>query len=240
MSTLRSPTVLASAGRAFTGAGALAADARAGARVRAARPHGVRFTASLPALPYAYDALQPYLSESIMTLHHSQHHAAYVKGYNAAKKQMEAALAANDVAAMIGLQEDLRFNGGGHVNHSLFWKNLRPPVEGNAPDGALAQAIDAQYGDLAAFQKRFSQAAAAVKGSGWCWLGFDAAARELAIVTTANQDPLLSHVPLLGVDVWEHAYYLDYKNKRADYLSAIWPVIHWGEVGARYAKAVEA
>ncbi|KAL1921207.1 uncharacterized protein VTP21DRAFT_10923 [Calcarisporiella thermophila] len=199
----------------------------------------VRTKVTLPDLPYDYAELQPYISAEIMELHHSKHHAAYVAGYNTAAEKLEAAVANQDVLAQISLQSALKFNGGGHTNHSLFWKNLAPPKKGGGepPKGALLTAIQEQFGSLDAFISQFNTTTAAVQGSGWGWLGFNKQAKRLEIATTPNQDPLIHLVPLLGVDVWEHAYYLDYKNKRPDYLKAIWNVVNWKTVAERYASA---
>lgn len=141
---------------------------------------------------------------------------------------------------MIALQPALKFNGGGHVNHSLFWQNLCPPDRAAPPTGALAAAIAAQFGSVADLQARLSAAGAGIQGSGWAWLGYDPAAGRLALGVTANQDPAstLGLHPLLGIDCWEHAYYLQYKNVRPDYLKRVWEVVNWADVGARYEKVV--
>lgn len=140
-----------------------------------------------------------------------------------------AAAAAGDITKMIDLQGAIRFNGGGHINHSIFWTNLAPAgtASGAAPTGELAKAIDLQFGGLAKFQTTFAATTVAVQGSGWGWLGYDKASGALKITTKPNQDPLTEFVPLLGIDVWEHAYYLQYKNVRPDYLKAIWNVVNW-------------
>jgi superoxide dismutase, Fe-Mn family len=196
--------------------------------------------ATLPALPYAYDALEPYVSASIMQIHHQKHHAAYVANFNKALESLDAAQSAGDVAALVGLQAALTFNGGGHVNHALFWQNLAPAKDAGAPAGELLAALVRDFGSLDAFKSKFAAAGAAVQGSGWVWLVLDKATARLAITTRANQDPVstvAAHVPLLGVDVWEHAYYLQYKNVRPDYLAAIWNVINWKVVADRLAHA---
>ncbi|KAF7730417.1 Superoxide dismutase [Mn], mitochondrial [Apophysomyces ossiformis] len=199
----------------------------------------VRTKVTLPDLPYSYDALEPHINTEIMKLHHSKHHQAYVNGFNAAEDKLKNAFQANDLTQQIALQQALKFNGGGHINHTLFWQNLAPKSEGGGelPKGALLTAIQKEFGSFDNFVSQFNTAAAGVQGSGWAWLGYNKAAKRLEIATTPNQDPLLSLTPLLGVDVWEHAYYLQYKNVRPDYLKAIWEVINWKTVAERFAKA---
>lgn len=198
----------------------------------------------LPQLPYALNALEPIISEAIMSLHYNKHHKAYVDNLNKALEQYAEAEKKNDVAAMIALQSAIKFNGGGHVNHSIFWTNLAPKNEGGGtpPQGALATAIQSQFGSLEKFIEQFSAKTVAVQGSGWGWLGYNKTTGRLEIVTCDNQDPLSTKglVPLLGIDVWEHAYYLQYKNVRADYLKAIWEIVNWKNVAERYAAASQA
>ena len=170
-----------------------------------------------------------------MKLHHSKHHAAYVTNLNIAEEKLHEAIAKNDVKAQIALQPALKFNGGGHINHSIFWTNLGP--KGTELKGSLLDAIKRDFGSLEQFKTSFASQSAAVQGSGWGWLGYNNTSKRLEIATTANQDPLLNLVPLLGVDVWEHAYYLQYKNVRPDYLKAIWNVVNWNNVQERYTKA---
>jgi len=190
---------------------------------------------TLPDLPYAYDALEPYISQQIMTLHHTKHHQTYVNALNAA----EAAYAkASTPKERIALQAALKFNGGGHINHSLFWKNLAPAAAkggsgGVLKDGALKTLIDSQFGSLDNLKKEFNAATLGIQGSGWGWLGLNVATQRLEIATTANQDPLLNLVPLIGVDIWEHAFYLQYLNVKPDYLNAIWNVINFDEAEKR-------
>eukprot|EP00287_Rhodomonas_sp_CCMP768_P005293 CAMPEP_0196717044 /NCGR_PEP_ID=MMETSP1091-20130531/465_1 /TAXON_ID=302021 /ORGANISM="Rhodomonas sp., Strain CCMP768" /LENGTH=179 /DNA_ID=CAMNT_0042057267 /DNA_START=171 /DNA_END=710 /DNA_ORIENTATION=+ len=177
-----------------------------------------------------------------MTLHHGKHHATYVANLNAAMEKYADAEAKKDVAAMIALQGAIKFNGGGHVNHSIFWTNLCSPKDAVAVGDAspeLAKMIDAQWGSLDAFKTEFNTKTAAVQGSGWGWLGYDKTAKKLAIATCANQDPLSTTglVPLLGIDVWEHAYYLQYKNVRPEYLKQIWQVVNWKNVAERFKDA---
>ncbi|KAI8589913.1 mitochondrial Mn-superoxide dismutase [Geranomyces variabilis] len=197
----------------------------------------IRTKYTLPDLPYDYNALEPYISAEIMQLHHSKHHQTYVTGINTAEEKLDNAISKKDLREVISLQQIVKFNGGGHINHSIFWTNLAPQKQGGGepPKGALANAINSEFGSLEEFQKKFSAQTAAVQGSGWGWLGYNKETKKLEIVTTANQDPLLSHVPLLGIDVWEHAYYLQYKNVRPDYLKAIWSVVNWKNVAERHA-----
>ncbi|ORY90439.1 Manganese/iron superoxide dismutase [Syncephalastrum racemosum] len=199
----------------------------------------VRTKVTLPDLPYEYGALEPYINTEIMKLHHAKHHQAYVNGFNAAEEKLQNSFQANDLTAQIALQNAIKFNGGGHINHSLFWQNLAPKGQGGGelPKGALSSAIEGQFGSFDKFVEKFNAAAAGVQGSGWAWLGYNKESKRLEIATTPNQDPLLGLVPLLGVDVWEHAYYLQYKNVRPDYLKAIWEVINWKTVAERFAKA---
>ncbi|TEB25557.1 Mn superoxide dismutase [Coprinellus micaceus] len=195
-------------------------------------------TASLPPLPYPYNALEPYISEEIMTLHHQKHHQTYVNGLNAAE---EAYSKSTSVKEQIALQAAIKFNGGGHINHSLFWKNLAPANEdgGKLSDGALKKAIERDFGSVEEFKKQFNTQTAAIQGSGWGWLGYNKKTSKLEVVSTANQDPLISHVPILGVDIWEHAFYLQYKNVKPDYLNAIWNVINFKEAEKRFLEATQ-
>ncbi|OSX62241.1 hypothetical protein POSPLADRAFT_1093427, partial [Postia placenta MAD-698-R-SB12] len=192
-----------------------------------------RFQHTLPELPYAYDALEPHISGQIMKLHHQKHHQTYVTGLNAAEESYAKAQSPKE---KILLQPALKFNGGGHINHSLFWKNLAPTSQGGGdlPAGPLKDAIQADFGGLDALKKKLNAATAAIQGSGWGWLGYNPTTKKLEVVTTANQDPLLSHVPLIGIDIWEHAFYLQYYNVKPDYLNAIWKVINFKEAEARY------
>uniref|UniRef100_A0A7R9VNA0 Superoxide dismutase n=1 Tax=Chlamydomonas euryale TaxID=1486919 RepID=A0A7R9VNA0_9CHLO len=205
----------------------------AGARGMSAAP------AKLPDLPYDLGALEPVISGKIMELHVTKHHQAYVTNYNAALQQYAEAESKGDVAKMIQLQSPIKFNGGGHVNHSIFWTNLAPPKDCAPPSGELLKMIEAQWKSLDNFQAAMSAASAGVQGSGWGWLGYNKGAGRLEIQTMPNQDPLsmTGLVPLLGIDVWEHAYYLDYKNARPDYLKAIWKVVNWKNVAERLAAA---
>lgn len=198
----------------------------------------------LPALPYAYDALEPYIDARTMEIHHTKHHQGYVNKLNAAlEKHPELqGVALEDLLRNIAsVPEDIRTavrnNGGGHANHSLFW-TIMSPNGGGAPSGDLAAAIDAAFGSFDAFKDAFSQAAATRFGSGWAWLVVDGFG-NLKVYSTPNQDsPYMDgFTPILGLDVWEHAYYLKYQNRRAEYIQNWWNVVNWEEVARRYATA---
>ncbi|MDN4166804.1 superoxide dismutase [Cytophagales bacterium LB-30] len=197
----------------------------------------------LPALPYANNALEPHFDALTMEIHHDRHHNAYVTNLNNAVKgtEMEGKSLEELMAGISKLPVAVRNNGGGHYNHSLFWTILSPNG-GGAPSGDLAVAIDKKFGSFDKFKEEFSQAAATRFGSGWAWLCVDAN-KELCVCSTANQDnPLMDVVekkgtPILGLDVWEHAYYLKFQNKRPDYIAAFWNLVNWKEVEKRYAAA---
>uniref|UniRef100_H2B644 Superoxide dismutase n=1 Tax=Paracyclopina nana TaxID=565004 RepID=H2B644_PARNA len=200
----------------------------------------VKAKSSLPDLPYDYNGLEPVISAEIMQLHHSKHHQTYVNNFNVAEEKLAEAVAKGDVSTIIGLQGALKFNGGGHVNHSIFWQNLCPKSQSGEPSSDLAAAISRDFGSLESLKEKLSTATVAVQGSGWGWLGYNKAAKKLQIATCPNQDPLEATtglVPLFGIDVWEHAYYLQYKNVRPDYVKAIWEVANWADISARFAKA---
>jgi len=193
----------------------------------------------LPKLNYAYSALEPAISGQIMEVHHTKHHQGYVNNLNNAIAAYADAEASNDIQKMISLQGALKFNGGGHINHSIFWTNLAPVKEGGGapPTGELAKAIDTCFGSFDTFKTQMSQASVGVQGSGWGWLGYNKTNGRLEIITKANQDPLVELVPLLGFDVWEHAYYYVYGPARAEYIKNIWSIINWQNVAERYAAA---
>ncbi|KAL1187889.1 Superoxide dismutase [Mn] 1 [Cardamine amara subsp. amara] len=199
-------------------------------------------TFTLPDLPYDYGALEPAISGEIMQIHHQKHHQAYITNYNNALEQLDLAVNKGDASTVVKLQSAIKFNGGGHVNHSIFWKNLAPINEGGGepPKGSLGSAIDTHFGSLEGLVKKMSAEGAAVQGSGWVWLGLDKELNKLVVDTTANQDPLVtkggSLVPLVGIDVWEHAYYLQYKNVRPEYLKNVWKVINWKYASEVYEK----
>lgn len=195
----------------------------------------------LPDLSYDFSALEPVISGEIMQLHYSKHHAGYVTNLNAALEKYYDAESKGDIASMIGLQQAIRFNGGGHVNHSIFWTNLAPVSHGGggAPAGELQAALVKEFGSVESFLEKFSAMTVAVQGSGWGWLGWNASAKRLVMTTCSNQDPLSTQgiVPLLGIDVWEHAYYLQYKNVRAEYVKNIWKIVNWKNVEQRFKDA---
>ena len=196
----------------------------------------------VPPLPYDYGALEPHIDEQTMRLHHDKHHQAYVDKANAALEGTEHAdTPVEDVIRNLSSlpsdkQGPVRNNGGGHLNHSLFWESMSPNG-GGAPDGDLAAAIDDAFGSFDAFKEQFEAAGVGQFGSGWAWLVLDGS--SLAITSTPNQDNPIADgkTPLLGNDVWEHAYYLKYQNKRPDYLKAWWNVVNWAKVAERHASA---
>ncbi|MEH8219264.1 superoxide dismutase [Aeromonas veronii] len=199
---------------------------------------------TLPALNYAYDALEPHIDALTMEIHHSRHHQTYINNLNAALEGAPelAALPVEDLLRRFDtlpatLQGAVRNHGGGHANHSLFWL-VMSPQGGGEPDGELALAIERELGGFDAFKQAFTQAALSRFGSGWAWLVVDKAGR-LQVESSANQDsPLMhGHTPILGLDVWEHAYYLKYQNKRPDYIAAFYQVVDWAEVARRYQAA---
>ncbi|WP_291783247.1 superoxide dismutase [Cecembia sp.] len=196
----------------------------------------------LPKLPYDYNALEPNIDARTMEIHHGKHHNGYVTNLNNAiagtdleNKSLE------ELMKVAGSNNAVRNNGGGHYNHSLFW-TVMSPDGGGAPTGDLATAIDAKFGSFDAFKEEFNKAAATRFGSGWAWLCVDEK-KELCVCSTANQDNPLMDIadcpgtPILGLDVWEHAYYLNYQNRRPDYVAAFWNVVNWAEVSKRFAAA---
>ncbi len=203
----------------------------------------------LPSLPYAHDALEPHIDKATMEIHHGRHHKAYVDNLNKALTG-QASLEAKSIDALIAdlgavpenIRGPVRNNGGGHFNHSMFWK-LMAPQAGGPPTGAVAQAIAGAFGSFDAFKEKFEAAGVGRFGSGWAWLIVNGG--KLEIASTANQDnPIMGKAiagcegqAILGVDVWEHAYYLKYQNKRADYLKAFWNVVNWSEVNRLFAAA---
>ncbi|MEM6614427.1 MAG: superoxide dismutase [Cyanobacteria bacterium P01_C01_bin.72] len=211
-------------------------------RVLVAQTNNDEFT--LPPLPYDYDALSTYIDSDTMTLHHDKHHAGYVKNLNTAialhpelkgKSVEELLLDLDNIPADI--MTTVRNNGGGHANHSMFWSIMTPNSQGE-PTGEIAAAINSTFGDFATFQTEFNTAGKKQFGSGWAWLVMNSDG-TLEITSTANQDsPFLSgKYPIMGNDVWEHAYYLKYQNKRGDYLDAWWNVVNWDEVNSRFQAA---
>lgn len=200
---------------------------------------------TLPDLPYAYNALEPHIDEETMKIHHDKHHAAYITNLNDALKDQEKFLNM-DVESVLksitlipeAVRTKVRNNGGGHANHSLFW-SIMGPVSESEPSGELLSAINTTFGSMMSMQEKMNTAGLGRFGSGWVWLVVSGG--KLEIIDTANQDsPLMEHkTPILGVDVWEHAYYLKYQNKRADYLKAFWNVVNWKEVENRFTDAIK-
>lgn len=223
------------------------ADSAVAAGTAAAAPTGP-FT--LPPLPYAYDALEPYIDKETMHLHHDKHHATYVKKLNEAVAKMPSTvspdvddLLKNLDAVPESIRTAVRNQGGGHANHSLFWQTLTGPVfEGQpmTPKGKFAQALTDDLGGLDKLKAEMAEQGGKLFGSGWVWLVLDGG-KKLTILTLPNQDSPLTegHYPLFGIDVWEHAYYLKYKNVRADYIAAIWNVVNWNFISDRYAAAMK-
>jgi Fe-Mn family superoxide dismutase len=193
---------------------------------------------TLPELSYDYGALAPAISGQIMELHHSKHHQTYVTGANTAIQQMAEARDSGNLANINKLEKDLAFNLGGHVNHSVFWTNMSPNG-GDKPVGELASAIDDYFGSFEKFQAHFTAAALGVQGSGWAALLWDSIGQRLIITQFFDQQSNfpVGTVPVLLLDVWEHAYYLDYKNVRADYVKAFWDIVDWSNVQARFDAA---
>eukprot|EP00166_Cyanidium_caldarium_P001099 ctg_15.g71 len=194
----------------------------------------------LPDLPYDYAELEPYISADIMKLHHQKHHQTYVNNLNLALEKIHKAESAGNVAEMVALQKMLKFNGG-HVNHSILWHNLAPVNKegGSRPDGEFLKAVEKEFGSLDALISNLSTVAIGVEGSGW-WLGLDPNSKKLKLESCQNQDPLSTKnlIPLLGIDVWEHSYYLQYKNDRGSYVKNIWNVVNWKDVANRYKQAM--
>ena len=198
---------------------------------------------TVPDLPYSFDALEPHIDAKTMEIHHDKHHAAYVTNLNKAiegtdlgNKSIEQLVAAID-SVPENIRAAVRNNGGGHANHSLFWTVIGPKA-GGKPSGELAQAIESQLGGFDAFKENFAKAATTRFGSGWAWLSLDKT-KKLVVESTPNQDSPLMHgnTPILGLDVWEHAYYLKYQNRRPDYIAAFWNVVNWPGVAERYGAA---
>ena len=193
----------------------------------------------LPELDYDYAALEPHISARIMELHHSKHHATYVKGANTALQKLEEARSAGDLTYVNQLEKDLAFNLGGHTNHSIFWNNMSPDG-GDKPVGELAAAIDDAFGSFDKFREQFTTAATTIQGSGWAVLYYDALGGNLLIGQLKDQqsDIQLGGVPVLQLDMWEHAFYLDYQNVKGDYVKAFWNIVNWEDVAARFDRAV--
>ena len=197
---------------------------------------------TLAPLPYAYDALEPLYDEQTLRLHHDKHHAGYVRGLNAAEEALAEARASGDFGAIQSLSRKSAFHGGGHFLHSLFWATMAPPGKGGGgePEGALAEALERDFGSVEAFRAQMSAASKGVEGSGWGILAVRPGDGRLLVFQAENHQKLSpwNVVPILCVDVWEHAYYLNYQNKRGDYIQAYWNVIDWGFVQQLFEEAV--
>ena len=195
-------------------------------------------TYTLPDLAYDPGALEPHLSGQIVELHHDKHHASYVAGANTALERLAEARASGKYDSLVGLEKSLAFNLGGHVLHTMYWGNLSPDG-GDKPTGDLAAAIDEQFGSFDGFRAQFSQATTLVQGSGWGILSWEPLGQRLIIeqLEDHHENTTLGAVPLLAIDAWEHAYYLQYKNARAAYVEAIWNIVNWADVARRFAAA---
>jgi superoxide dismutase, Fe-Mn family len=195
----------------------------------------------LPELPYEFSALEPFISEQIMRLHYTKHHGGYVANLNAALEKYQKAEKDCNLPEMLALQKSLKFNGGGHINHSIFWTILAPCKQGGGelPKGELLNAIVSDFESTERLIEIISNKANTLQGSGWACLGFDKTKKKLVTTTSPNQDPLILQglIPLLLIDVWEHAYYLQYQNLRAEYIKNIWKIINWHNVEDRFLKA---
>jgi Fe-Mn family superoxide dismutase len=193
---------------------------------------------SLPDLPYDYDALEPVYSGRVLELHHGKHHAGYVAGLNRTQERLAEARERADFEAIVGLEKALAFNLSGHILHSLFWKNLSPDG-GGKPDGELATAIERSFGSFERLRDQLSQATITVQGSGWGALAWEPVGQQLVVEQIYDHHGNVGSgsVPLLAIDAWEHAYYLQHENRRADYVAALWDLVHWKDVEARFARA---
>ena len=200
----------------------------------------------LPKMPYAYDALEPHIDARTMEIHHTKHHNTYTTKLNDALGKCSSDIQNKDIVDILSdlnqvpqeLRSAINFNGGGYDNHKLFWNNMKPNG-GGEPGGAVADAINASFGSFADFKEKFSSTTAVIQGSGWGWLVYNPSSSKVEYVAMSNQDSPRTKglVPLLGLDVWEHAYYLNYQNKRPDYIAAWWNVVNWEEVDNRLSKA---
>ena len=199
----------------------------------------------LPKLPYAYDALEPHIDAKTMEIHHTKHHQAYTNGLNTALESLSSELQNMELTKLLSsldkVPENVRgavnFHGGGYDNHTLFWNNMKPNG-GGTPGGKVADAINSVFGSFDAFKEKFSKDTGAIQGSGWGWLAYNPQNKKVEFTTMPNQTSPRTKglIPLLGLDVWEHAYYLKYQNKRPDYIAAWWNVVNWGEVENRLSK----
>jgi len=200
----------------------------------------------LPKMPYAYDALEPHIDARTMEIHHTKHHQTYTTKLNDALGKCSSEIQNKDILDILSdlsqvpdeLKKAINFNGGGYDNHKLFWNNMKPNG-GGEPGGAVADAINSSFGSFADFKEKFSSTTAVIQGSGWGWLVYNKSSSKVEYAAMSNQDSPRTKdlVPLLGLDVWEHAYYLNYQNKRPDYIAAWWNVVNWDEVDNRLSKA---
>jgi Fe-Mn family superoxide dismutase len=196
---------------------------------------------TLPDLEYDFGALEPHISGRIMELHHGKHHKGYVDGANAALDKLAAARESANFDAIVGLEKTLAFNLGGHINHTIFWENLSPDSS-DRPDGELAAAIDEFFGSFEIFQKQFTSVSTTIQGSGWAVLAWDALAKQLVIFQVYDHQASIpaAMIPIVLLDVWEHAFYLDYVNVKADYVKAWWNIVNWQDAAARFKNATSA
>ena len=196
----------------------------------------------LPELPYSYDALEPHLDAKTLEIHHSKHHKAYVDGFNEVEAKLKEAREKGDKASMPALEAKLAFHAGGHVNHSLFWTNMAPPAKGGGgvATGLLAEALNREFGSFEKFKTQFTATANGVEGNGWAWLVYQPLLARLEVSGIMNHENqlVLGSVPILGVDVWEHAYYLKFQNRRPEFVEAWWKVANWTEAARRYDLAL--
>jgi len=193
---------------------------------------------SLPDLPYDYGALEPHYSGQILELHHDKHHAAYVTGANTTLEKLDEARSKNEFGAIVGLEKTLAFNVSGHVLHSIFWTNLTPDSSEH-PEGELAAAIDEHFGSFDGFKAQLTQASTTIQGSGWGVLAWEPLGRRLLVTQVYDHQGNVGNgsVPLLVFDAWEHAFYLQYKNVKADFIAALWKIVNWSDVASRFAAA---
>ncbi len=195
-------------------------------------------TYQLPDLPYDYSALEPYISGQIIELHHDKHHASYVKGANQVLDRMASARSSNDFEQIVGLEKALAFNVSGHVMHSIYWTNMSPDG-GGKPDGALADAIEKDFGTYEGLRNQLTEATTSIQGSGWGALAWDPLGQRLYTEQVYDHQDNIGQaaLPLLVIDIWEHAFYLQYKNVKADYVAAFWNLVNWADVARRYEQA---
>ncbi|MEJ2628568.1 MAG: superoxide dismutase [bacterium] len=194
---------------------------------------------TLPSLPYAYDALEPVIDEKTMQLHHDKHHAGYVKGLNTAEQKLAEAIKAQDFSNIKSMERDIAFHGSGHILHSIFWNNLSPKSKGK-PEGLLLQALESEFGSFNNFKSQMIAATVSVEASGWGIFAFQPFWQKLVILQAEKHQNLTQWgaIPLLVIDVWEHAYYLQYQNRRADFVHNIFDIINWDDVSERYKRVV--